>query len=159
MDHASSSRSGTSQALRAHASASQGTRSPPPVNVFRRSAREALRRVTARFSGEPFALDEGPLRKRYVALSAWPADAQLGLGVIAWSLGSGFSNREFRAAVNEEAPDFMKAAEAAAIGQDPTSITLLGIARSALRNGAAVLAHDLDPEIVYWPIELTRCSL
>lgn len=159
MDHASSSRSSTSQALRAYASASQGTRSPPPVSVFRRSAREALRRVTARFSGESFKLDEGPLRKRYVALGAWPADAQLGLGVIAWSLGSGFSNREFRAAVNEEVPDFIKAAGAAAIGQDPTSITLLGIARSALRNGAVVLAHDLDPEIVYWPIELTRCSL
>lgn len=159
MDHASSSRSGTSSSLRAHQAASPGSFSPPPVSVFRRSAWEALRHVTARFSGEPLRIDEGPLRKRYVALGAWPADAQLGLGVLAWSLGSGFSNREFRAAVNEEVPDFIKAAEAAAIGKDPTSITLLGIARSALRNGAVVLAHDLDPEIVYWPIELTRCSL
>jgi hypothetical protein len=116
-------------------------------------------RVTARFSGEPFRVNEATLRKRYVAVSAWPADGQLGLGVLAWTLGSGFSNREFQAAVNEEVPDFLKAAEAAAIGPDPTSITLLGIARSALRNGAVVLAHDLDPEIVYWPIELTRCSL
>ena len=157
MDHASSSRQGSSSSVRPHSQASPGARSASSVSVFRRSARAALQVVTARFSSEPFAVDESALRKRYVALSAWPADAQLGLGVVAWALGSGFANSEFRQAVS--AIDFMRAAEVVSLGKDPTSITILGIARSALRNGAVVIAHDLDPEIVYWPMELTRCSL
>jgi hypothetical protein len=123
----------------------------------RDAVRVALGSITARFSDDAPSVDERVLRRQYGALDAWPADAELGLVVLAWVLGPGFSLPQFRESVNTLVPNFSKAARAIGSGGPPSLITLGGIARCALNNGALVVRWNLDPEVLYWPLELSGC--
>jgi hypothetical protein len=122
--------------------------------------RVALRSIATRFSDDAPSIDERVLRRRYAALEAWPADAQLGLFILAWMLGPGFALAGFRESCNRLVPDFVGAARSVTwIGSpNPTIITLGGIARSTLANGAAVVHWNLDPEALYWPLDLSNCA-
>lgn len=125
---------------------------------MREAVRAALVDIAARFSDDAPSLDERILRARYRALEAWPADAQLALAVLAWTLGPGFALRGFPQATNALVPDFGRAAAMIGPGGGPTLITLGGVARCGLRNGAYVLRWNLNPEILYWPNDLSRSA-
>lgn len=128
--------------------------------VVRDAVRVALRFTTAQFSvsnevsPDAPSIDERVLRSKYGPLDAWPADAQLGLCLLAWTLGSGFSLRGFRDALRPVLPDFEGASRAIPVGSDPTQIALNGIARRCFENGSVVVRWDLNPEILYWPMGL-----
>lgn len=128
---------------------------------LRESVRPALVSIAGRFSSDVPLVDTAALRSRYGAFEAWPADAQLGLSVLAWALGPGFHVRGFRESVNALVPDFARAASTLeALGAKNTSlITLTGIARAAFRNAAVILECDLNPEILYSPLDLTSCTI
>ena len=121
--------------------------------------RAALADVAARFSDDAVSIDEGALRRRYTALDAWPADAELGLCVLAWTLGPGFHRKGFRECVNKLVPDFSSAAGLIDLGSSPTAVTLTGIARCALSNGAHVVRWNLDSSLLYWPLSLSSCKV
>jgi hypothetical protein len=125
----------------------------------RDAVRAALESIASRFSDDAPSVDEAMLQSRYSALEVWPADAELGLYVLAWALGPGFSSRGFREAVNTLVPDFARAASAMEAGNDPSLITLIGIARRALCNATVVTTWNLNPEILYWPLDLASCTL
>ena len=125
--------------------------------VVREAVRAALSTIAARFSDDAPSVDERVLRQRYVALDVWPADSQLGLFVLSWILGPGFSIAGFRDSVNALVPDFGKAARSIGPGSNPTLVTLGGIARCSFRNAALVVRWNLDPSILYWPMDLSRC--
>jgi hypothetical protein len=126
--------------------------------VVRETVRAALCSIAVRFSDDAPLVDERVLRQRYAALDAWPADSQLGLFVLAWILGSGFSIAGFRESVNALVPDFGKAARTIGMGSNPTLVTLGGIARCGLRNGALVVRWNLKSDILYWPLDLSACK-
>ncbi len=137
-----------------------GDSRPLRGRVVRDVVRVAWQNATARFSnfsGDAPQVDERVLRARYGSLDAWPVDAELGLRVLAWTLGSGFSLRGFRDALSPVLPDFEGAARAIPMGADPTQIVLNAIARRALENGSVVMHWNLNPEILYWPLHLSCC--
>jgi hypothetical protein len=123
----------------------------------REAVRAALNSIAVRFSDDAPWVDERVLRQRYAALDAWPADAQLGLFVLSWVLGSGFSIAGFRESVNALVPDFGKTAWVIGTGSNPALVTLGGIARCSFRNAALVVRWNLDSEVLYWPLDLSRC--
>jgi hypothetical protein len=127
--------------------------------VVRDSVRVALDKIAAQFSDDAPSIDERALRSRYAAVDAWPADAELGLRVVAWALGPGFSMRGFRDAVNRLVPDFSEAASLIMLGPSPTAVSLTGIARRALFNGATVVRWNLNPDLLYWPLDLSSCKV
>lgn len=122
--------------------------------------RVALIQVAARFSDDAPSVDAltRALRVRYRALDGWPADPQLGLAVLGWVLGPGFALVGFRQSLNRLVPDFRSAAQAVGVGTNPTLVTIGGIVRCALRNGAVVTRWNLDPEVLYWPLDLSACA-
>jgi hypothetical protein len=125
----------------------------------RETVRVALTSIATRFSNDAPSVDPHVLRRRYGDTSVWPVDAELGLLVLAWTLGPGFAIRGFREALAELIPDFARAARA--VGQspsNPTLVTIGGIARCCLSNGAMVVKWDLDPEVLYWPLDLSKCK-
>jgi hypothetical protein len=119
--------------------------------------RSALSFIATRFSDDAPLIDVGVLQRKYTALDAWPADAQLGLAVLAWALGSGFSLKPFADAVNVLEPDFAAAERAIPMSENPTRISLESIARQCFRNTAVVVRWDLNPNLLYWPCELSSC--
>lgn len=122
--------------------------------------RVALANIASRFSDDAPSVDESALRARYSALEAWPADAQLGLYILAWVLGPGFSVPAFRESVNLLVPNFGRAASAITLDEnDPALITLSGMVRRAFRNAAVVMDWNLNPDLLYWPVDLTSCTL
>lgn len=129
---------------------------------MREDVRIALDKIAIRFSDDAPSADASRLRRLYVAMDAWPLDSQLGLCVLSWVLGPGFSIAGFRESVNRLVPDFLAAARAVKRlepeGLNPTLVTLYGIARCALRNGAVVVRWNLDPETLYWPSDLADCA-
>ncbi len=125
---------------------------------MRELVRVALGSIAFPFSDDAPSIDERVLRARYVAVDAWPADAELGLVVLAWALGPGFVLAGFREAVAPLVPDFARAARCIGPGGTPTLITLGGVARRALGNGAVVIARNLDPDVLYWPASLASCA-
>ena len=126
---------------------------------MRECVRVALIEIASRFSDDAPTVDERKVRSRYAAAEAWPADAELGLMVLSWALGPGFSIREFKAAVNRLVPDFARAAAAIDPGESPTLITLSGIARHAFANAAIVTRWNLPDHILFWPTDLTLCKV
>ena len=127
---------------------------------MREAVRGALNDIAARFSDDAPSIDERVLRRRYGALDAWPVDAELGLCVLAWALGSGFSLGGFRDAVSRLVPDFEGASRAIEFKvETSTLVTLSGIARSAFRNGNLVVRWNLDPDTLYWPQDLSSCQV
>lgn len=125
---------------------------------MREVVRVALNRIASRFSDDAPSIDTRVLRSRYRVYEAWPADAQLALGVLAWVLGPGFHLPRFAAAVNAPLPDFRRAAAAVGRGgANSTLVTLGGITRRGLRNGDVVLQWNLDPDTLYWPHDLSSC--
>ena len=125
--------------------------------VVRDAVRVALNVTAARFSSDAPTIDARALQSRYGILDAWPADAQLGLCVLAWALGPGFSLKGFREALRPALPDFEGAARAVPIGADPEGIVLHEMARRCLENGSVVVRWDLNPEVLYWPMGLSSC--
>jgi hypothetical protein len=128
-----------------------------PKRVIGPEVWTALAGVAARFASEPRCLvDEATLLKRYAALEAWPADAQLGLVVLAWTLGSGFSLKGFAQAVNQLVPDYEAAARAIGPGKNPVAITIGEIARVCFFNASLVVRFDLKDTGLYWPTDLSK---
>jgi hypothetical protein len=123
----------------------------------RDTVRVAFSSIASRFSSDAPSVDAVALRSRYRAFEAWPADAELGLIVLAWVLGPGFHIRGFREAVNAVVPEFDQSALLLGPGTTPTLVTLYGIARTGFRNATLVLRWDLNPDILYAPQELSRC--
>ena len=125
---------------------------------MRSSVRTALGSIASRFSDDAPSIDVSTLTRRYGALAGWPADAELGLLVLAWVLGSGFSIQGFREALAPPrlVPDFRRAGAAIGRGGSPSLITLGGIARGAFENAGVVLDWNFHPEILYWPMQLPR---
>lgn len=162
--HASSPSSWSQRAQQAVRSEARALAPSPPslTSIGGRVVRDAVRavfaQITARFSDDAPSVDERVLQSRYAAVDAWPADAQLWIMVLGWALGPGFSLAGFRQAVNQLVPDFVGAARAIGVGKTPTLVTLGGIARVGFGNAAIVVRFDLDPEVLYWPIDMTRCT-
>lgn len=129
---------------------------------MRQNVRVALRSIATRFSNDASSIDERVLRRRYAAMDAWPADAQLGLFVLAWVLGPGFALSGFREATNRLVPDFARAAKGVRLTPsrvvNPTLVSLGGVVRCALGNGAMVVRWNLDPEALYWPLDLSSSA-
>lgn len=126
---------------------------------MRENVKHALQFTASRFSPDALSAEDlvridGVLRKRYAALDAWPADAQLGLYVLGWVLGPGFSLKGFAPSVNRLVPDFAAAARAVGPGSTPTTVSLGGMARQAFRNAAVVCRWNLVADLLYWPLEL-----
>lgn len=128
---------------------------------MRENVRQALASIAGRFSDDAPLVDAAVLRVRYSAVEAWPADAQLGISILVWALGPGFHVRDFRESVNALDPDFARASSALEVlsKDNPSMITLSGIARAAFRNAAVVMLCDLNPEILYSPFDLASCTL
>ena len=128
---------------------------------MREVVRVALGSIAARFSDDASMVDERVLRSRYSALTAWPADAELGLMLLAWMLGPGFPLAGFREAVNRCVPDFVAAAHAVQaackVGGSPTLVTVIGIVRCTFTNAETVVRWNLNPEVLYWPLDLMAC--
>lgn len=124
---------------------------------MRDAVRKELVSIALRFSSDAPSVDEAALRSRYSALEAWPADAQLGLYILAWALGSGFALKGFKDAVNALIPDFARAASAVELKGDSSFITIASIARRALRNAHVVVECALDPDLLYSPLNLHSC--
>jgi hypothetical protein len=124
----------------------------------RDAVRVALHSIAARFSDDAPLVDLPVLRSRHSALDAWPADAQLGLFVLAWALGSGFAIQGFRERVNALVPDFAGAARAIGPGSTPTLISVGSVVRCTFLNAAIVLRWNLDSKVLYWPSELSRST-
>lgn len=124
---------------------------------MRDAVRVALVTIAARFSDDAPSVDARILRARFSALDVWPADSQLGLALLAWIYGPGFSMGRFRELTNALVPDFEAAAKAVDVGTEPTLVTLGGIVRCALGNGGVVMKRNLDPDVLYWPLNLTGC--
>jgi len=120
--------------------------------------RSAFLEIAQRFSDDPPTVNLPVLRRRYAAFPAWPADARLGLYVLAWVLGPGFHIRPFSKAVNQLHPDFAAAAGAIGKGSTPTTIAITGVVRQLFRNASVVVARDLNPSLLYWPIDLSTCK-
>jgi hypothetical protein len=126
---------------------------------LRDSVRAAFLEIAGRFSDDVTPVDPAVLQSRYSVVEAWPADAQLGLYTLAWALGPGFHMKGFREALNSTVvPDFARAASAIEVKENPSLITLGGIAKHAFRNAAVVVNGDLDYGILYWPISLQSCG-
>ena len=123
---------------------------------MRDAVRAAFGSIASRFSDDVPSVDERVLRARYSAVGAWPADSQLGLLVLAWVLGPGFSLKGFREAVNSLVPNFDRAALAVSLGGSSTLTDLGEIARCGFRNGGVVVRTNLDPEALYWPLDLAH---
>lgn len=122
---------------------------------MRPAARVAFDSIAVRFSDGAPSLDLAPCRARYPALDAWPADAQLALALLAWTLGPGFALPGFVRALSALPADFGQAARAVPLGSFPTFVTLGGIARRGLCNASHVVAWNLDPDFLYWPWALS----
>lgn len=91
------------------------------------------------------------LATRFPGFDDWPADAQLATISMAWACGPAFRFPKLAAALN--AGDFATAAveckmnEAGNPGLKPRNAAN----RLLYENAAAVVARDLDPELLYWP--------
>jgi len=125
------------------------------MRVVREAVLTALQAIAVRFSDDAPSVDIDALVRRYSALGAWPADSQLGLLVLAWSLGPGFSLPGFAPAVNRLVPHFARAGAAIPIGKDATIVALNDIARAAFCNGSVVVHWNLYPDVLYWPLALS----
>jgi hypothetical protein len=123
---------------------------------MRTAVTNALVGVAARFSDEAPRIDEEALIRRYSAFEAWPADGQLGLCVLVWALGSGFSLGKFVAHVNQLVPNFARAATCIGPGDTPIEISIGAIARAAFRNAAIVVRWNLDAGLLHWPTDLSK---
>jgi hypothetical protein len=102
--------------------------------------------------------NEEVLRRHFEAWDQWPADAQLGALSLTWAVGAGLREwPRFRAAC--EARDWLRAGH-------ESQIRTVGNPGVVARNRAQTIcfrnAHivdrgndALDPELVWWPLELT----
>lgn len=124
---------------------------------MRNNVRTALGSIAARFSSDAPSVDLQALARRYGAIEGWPADAEFGLAVLAWVLGSGFTLPRLQKAVTRRRllPDFQGAARAIGPGGSPSLITLGGVARSAFENAAVVVRWNFSPDTLYWPMRLS----
>lgn len=121
------------------------------------NVRAALLATAARYSDETPSADtlEAALLKRYAAFDAWPADGQLGLLILGWALGPGFSLPGLKRSLDVLVPDFMAASRAVQVDESkPTLIVLGGLARGCFRNAALVCRWNLRDEVLYWPSDL-----
>lgn len=120
--------------------------------------RAALENIAGRFSNEAPKADEleAKLTKRYPAFEAWPADAQLGLLLLGWALGPGFSLPGFKNTVDSLEPDFRHAAALVAPTGD-VGDPLRDIIRQCLRNADIVLQWALTDSVLYYPTDLSSC--
>ena len=127
---------------------------------MREAVRAAWQDLAARFSDVAPSLDEVALRSRYGAIEAWPADAEFGLVVLGWALGPGFACPGLRPTrARGRGPAFALASHYVAVRSSlPSVITLCGIACTGFRNGAVVVDRELNPEVLYWPWDLSRCK-
>lgn len=126
---------------------------------MRDPVQDALTAIAGRFSDDAPSVDEAVLRARYSAYGAWPADARLGLGVLGWVLGPGFNVRGFKEAVNALEPDFATAASVVSLGDNPTAAAITDIVRRAFLNAAVVIDCDLNPDLLYSPLDLSSCTI
>ena len=125
---------------------------------MRAIVRAELENIAGRFSNESPKADEleAKLTKRYPAFEAWPADAQLGLLLLGWALGPGFSLPGFKDSVDTLEPDFFHAAALIAPAGD-VGDGLKAIARQCFRNADLVLRWQLVDSVLYYPIDLSSC--
>jgi hypothetical protein len=95
------------------------------------------------------------LAKRYTALEAWPADAQLGLLILAWALGSGFQLKDFASSVNRMLPRWGAAARAVGPGRVPAAISIGAAVRMCFRNAVVVTRWNLNEAHLFYPEDLS----
>lgn len=85
----------------------------------------------------------------------WSADSQLCILSLSWACGAGFRFPMFEAAIRagdwELAERECTISEAGNAGIKPRNAAN----RLLLRNAAHVAAHGLDPDVLYWPRDLT----
>lgn len=120
--------------------------------------RAALENIAGRFSDERPKADEleAKLTKRYPAFGAWPADAQLGLLLLGWLLGPGFSLSGFKNTVDSFDPDFRHAAALLAPAGD-VGDPIRDIIRQCFGNASLVLQWMLVDSVLYYPTDLSSC--
>jgi hypothetical protein len=136
----------------------RSTRVDKGDGIIRPNVLHALGAIAARFSDDRATVDAASLIRRYSALAAWPADAQLGLVILAWALGPGFSLAGFAKAVNRLVPNFALAAQAVGPGRVPVAIAIGEAIRVAFRNAAVAMRWNLNTEHLYWPDDLSKSA-
>lgn len=100
-------------------------------------------------------MNDGILRGRFTKLETWPADAQLALHSMAWACGPWFNWPLLQRALERQ--DFQIAALECTIdehhnpGVHPRNVAN----RVLFRNAARVKERGLDPDVLYWPKDLT----
>lgn len=93
------------------------------------------------------------LLRRFPDLDSWPADAQLAIHSWAWAVGA--ASPYPRMSAHLRAGDFERAATECTINpQRGTIVDRNARNRVLLTNAARVVAHGLDPDVLYWPREL-----
>jgi GH24 family phage-related lysozyme (muramidase) len=101
------------------------------------------------------------LRKRWPDFEEWPADAQLALHSWAWGVGPAARYPTMSAALL--ARDFAAAAEQ--VRMVANGVELHGLKprnranRMLLLNAAVVVADGLDPDVLYWPRDLSAAPV
>lgn len=121
----------------------------------------AVQELAAEFGSGGAPLDltshEERLARTHGAWAAWPLDAKFAFHVIAWLRGPGFYHAGLRGSVDGPAPDFNRAA-VEVVGLTNAGhcgvIALHDRAARALRNAGAVLAQNLRPDVLYYPLGL-----
>jgi GH24 family phage-related lysozyme (muramidase) len=96
--------------------------------------------------------NEDVLRGRYSNFDTMPADAQMGIHSMAWAMGPAFRFPQFDAAVN--ANDFRTAAVQSVFrgtGVQPR----IDADKILFNNAAIVTEAGGDPEVLYYPTQLT----
>jgi len=95
-----------------------------------------------------------------LGFEAWPADAQLGAHSLSWACGPAFKFPNLEAALR--VMDFETSAIECFMPEEKTISGLRPRNRAnklLFQNAAIVLAEHLDPDVLYWPRDLTKPSV
>ena len=101
-------------------------------------------------------MNDAYLARSFPGYVDWPADAQLGLLSMAWSMGPAFRPKFPRFAAACDALDFATAAIESKEDEtgNPGLIPRNSADRLLFSNAAVVLAQGLDPNVLHWPAAL-----
>lgn len=105
-----------------------------------------------------FSSNENVMRGAFPAFDVYPADAQLGLHLLAWAMGPAFAPKypKFSAALRSSPPDFATAAQESHLsevgnpGVHPRNVAML----VAFSNAQAVQDSGSDPDALNYPADL-----
>jgi GH24 family phage-related lysozyme (muramidase) len=100
------------------------------------------------------------LRTSFPSWDDWPADAQLGVLSMAWALGAGFASKWPKFSAAAKAGEWTTAAANCKIDETGNpGVKSRNVADAKLfTNAAAVVAGNLDPEVLHYPGDATSST-